>query len=174
MTIANQNLNKFLIRGGAATFVAKVVSTVNMLILTLTLPRLMLPEQLGIYYLTLNFVTIATVVSSLGLFHTIVRQIATHLTLFQPYIISIIIWRLLLLTLFGAITIAGISYLLRDALSNILNIPELSGILGLAFFWIVLRVLQRAFAETFRGYHQILLASIFSGQKIPVGNGLHL
>jgi len=53
--------------------------------------------------------------------------------------------------------------LVGDLVSNLLNSPALVGLTGLMAGWIAIAVVQEITAETFRGFHDIRLATLLGG-----------
>jgi hypothetical protein len=67
------------------------------------------------------------------------------------------------LGLFGTLGISLAYLLVGDFVGNLLNSPALVALTGLMAGWIASAVVQEITAETFRGFHDIRLATVLGG-----------
>jgi hypothetical protein len=67
------------------------------------------------------------------------------------------------LGLFGTLGISLAYLLVGDFVGNLLNSPALVALTGLMAGWIAIAVVQEITAETFRGFHDIRLATLLGG-----------
>src|SRR5215208_3282043 len=164
-----QLLRRRLLSGSTWALVSKILVALFGLISSALLARLLTPQALGTYFLAYSILNVGTSLGALGLTGTVVRLVAEGmgLNLFGRVrrVISVVIG----VGALGALGI-GLAYLLfGDNLANaVFNAPALAAITGLVAGWLIVGTLQSLLAETFRGFHDIRLASLLGGQ---VGGG---
>ncbi|HNR14324.1 MAG TPA: oligosaccharide flippase family protein, partial [Thermodesulfobacteriota bacterium] len=135
------------------------------------LARLLSPQDLGVYFLLFSFVNLGVLISLLGMERTVVRMVSQLLALDQRARAYALIKRVLLLGASASVIIAlllgcGPGQLVAEKL---FKSSLMSSLIGLAVLWIMLFTIQRLIAESFRGLHNVKLATIFNGL---FGNGL--
>src|ERR687889_1965657 len=166
---STQLLKRRLLSGGAWAFGSKILVALAGLISSVLLARLLTPQALGTYFLAYSILSVGTSLGALGLTGTVVRLVAEGmgLNLFGRVrrVISVVIG----VGTLGALGV-GLAYLLfgDDLAKAIFNAPSLAAITGLVAGWLIVGTLQDLLGETFRGFHDIRLASILGGQ---VGGG---
>jgi O-antigen/teichoic acid export membrane protein len=164
-----QLLKRRLLSGGAWAFGSKILVALAGLISSALLARLLTPQALGTYFLAYSILSVGTALGALGLTGTVVRLVAEGmgLNLFGRVrrVISVVIG----VGTLGALGV-GLAYLLfgDDLAKAVFDAPALAAITGLVAGWIMVGTLQDLLGETFRGFHDIRLASILGGQ---VGGG---
>ncbi len=168
-----QLLRRRLLSGGAWAFGGKILVALTGLISSVLLARLLTPQALGTYFLAYSIVNVGTSLGALGLTGTVVRLVAEGmgLNLFGRvrHVISVVL---------GVGTLGGLgvgfAYLLfGDALAkSVFNAPALAAITGLVAGWIMVGTLHGLLGETFRGFHDIRLATILGGQTTGAATGL--
>ena len=128
------------------------------------LARLLDPEDLGVYFIAFSLVSLGAVAGALGLNQTVIRFVSESMALERYGRARSAVTSVMTLGIFGALA-AGMLYLLfGGALSKVLfDSPSLLAVTGLVAGWIVAMSLQNLMAETFRGFHDIRAASVFSG-----------
>src|SRR5919107_1912621 len=123
------------------------------------------PER-DAYILALSIVSLGAVVGSLGLPKTVVRLIAENMGLDRSGRTRRAIRTVLRLGVLGTLGIS-LAYLLAGDLVGELFQPQYSSLLvaltGLMAGWIAIAVVQEITAETFRGFHDIRLATLLGG-----------
>src|SRR5215211_7764151 len=114
--------------------------------------------------LALTIVSLGAVVGSLGLPKTVVGLVAENMGVGRPERVHRGIRTVLGLGVFGALGI-GLAYLwVGDLVSQYLfHSSLLVGVTGLLAGWIAIAVVQEITAETFRGFHDIRLATLLGG-----------
>ncbi len=130
------------------------------------LARLLSPQELGAYFLALSIVSLGAVVGSMGLPKTVVRLVAENMGLDRSGRTRRAIRTVLGLGVLGTLGV-GLAYLLAGDLVGELFQPQYSsllvGVTGLMAGWIAIAVIQEITAETFRGFHDIRLATLLGG-----------
>jgi O-antigen/teichoic acid export membrane protein len=130
------------------------------------LARLLSPQELGAYFLALSIVSLGAVVGSMGLPKTVVRLVAENMGLDRSGRTLRAIRTVLGLGVLGTLGIS-LAYLLAGDLVGELFQPQYSsllvGVTGLMAGWIAIAVVQEITAETFRGFHDIRLATLLGG-----------
>jgi O-antigen/teichoic acid export membrane protein len=130
------------------------------------LARLLSPQELGAYFLALSIVSLGAVLGSMGLPKTVVRLVAENMGLDRSGRTLRAIRTVLGLGVLGTLGIS-LAYLLAGDLVGELFQPQYSsllvGVTGLMAGWIAIAVVQEITAETFRGFHDIRLATLLGG-----------
>ena len=130
------------------------------------LARLLSPQELGAYFLALSIVSLGAVVGSMGLPKTVVRLVAENMGLDRSGRTLRAIRTVLGLGVLGTLGIS-LAYLLAGDLVGEIFQPQYSsllvGVTGLMAGWIAIAVVQEITAETFRGFHDIRLATLLGG-----------
>src|ERR687898_621061 len=130
------------------------------------LARLLSPQELGAYFLALSIVSLGAVLGSMGLPKTVVRLVAENMGLDRSGRTRRAIRTVLGLGVLGTLGV-GLAYLLAGDLVGELFQPQYSSLLvaltGLMAGWIAIAVVQEITAETFRGFHDIRLATLLGG-----------
>jgi O-antigen/teichoic acid export membrane protein len=125
---------------------------------------------LGTYFLAYSILTVGTTLGQLGLTGTVVRLVAEGMGLNLLGRVRRVIGVVLGVGTLGALGV-GFAYLLfGDDLARVLfKAPALAAITGLVAGWIMVGTLQGLLGETFRGFHDVRLASILGGQTTGGG-----
>ena len=159
------SLKNRLLSGGAWAFTGKILTALTGLAVNALLARLLTPDEMGAYFLTLSLVSVAAIVAQLGLTQTIVRLIAESMgTGRQGRAKQAIRWTLRL---------TGISVLIvacflafgggRLIAERMFHSTMMVNAMRLAALWAAVLTFQNLMAEIFRGFHDIRLATIFGG-----------
>jgi O-antigen/teichoic acid export membrane protein len=160
-----QLLRRRLLSGGAWALGSKILVAVAGLLSSALLARLLTPQALGTYFLAYSILNVGTLLGALGLTGTVVRLVAEGmgLNLFERVrrVISVVLG----VGTLGALGV-GLAYLLfgNDLAKAVFNAPALAAITGLLAGWLMVSTLQSLLGETFRGFHDIRLASILGSQ----------
>ncbi len=159
-----RTLKRRLLHGGAWAFGGKVATALSVLVANALLARLLSPRDLGVYFLAYSVLSLGALLGTLGLTRVVVRFVAENLSLGRPGQIRRVVGMVFALGALGA-TGVGLTYLLfGHVLANYLfHAPALAAVSGLVAGWMSVTVFQLLLAETFRGFHDIRLASIFEG-----------
>src|SRR5918996_1344186 len=170
---STQLLKRRLLSGGAWAFGSKILVALAGLISSVLLARLLTPQALGTYFLAYSILNVGTALGALGLNGTVVRLVAEGMGLNLFGRVRRVIRVVLGVGTLGALGL-GLAYLLfGDDLARIVfRAPALAAITGLVAGWIVVGTLQGVLGETFRGFHDVRLASILGGQPGGAATGL--
>ncbi len=168
------SIRKRLLTGGAWAFVGRILTAVSVLAVNALLARLLSPAEMGDYFLMFSLVGFAAIVAQSGLATTIVRLVAESLAsgdygrarqsikwVFRIISVSALIVALVMV--FG-----GGDFVSRQ----IFHSPMMGAVVHIAALWVVVLVFQTINAETFRGFHDIRMASIFGGLSTSVFSAL--
>src|SRR5215213_916084 len=162
---SRQLLKRRLLSGGAWAFAGKILVALSGLISSALLARLLTPQALGTYFLAYSILNVGASLAMLGLGGTVVRLVAEGMGLNLFGRVRRVIGVVLGVGTLGALGV-GLAYLLLgdDLAKAVFNAPALAAITGLVAGWLVVSTLQGLLAETFRGFHDIRLASILGSQ----------
>src|SRR5215216_5248912 len=157
-------LRRRLLSGSAWASVGRIGGAMLGIFTTGLLARMLSEQELGAYFLALTIVSLGAVVGSLGLPKTVVGLVAENMGVGRPERVHRGIRTVLGLGVFGALGI-GLAYLwVGDLVSQYLfHSSLLVGVTGLLAGWIAIAVVQEITAETFRGFHDIRLATLLGG-----------
>lgn len=166
-------LRRRLISGSAWALGGQFGAAAAGLLSNVLLARLLTPAEFGAYLLVLSLVAVGSLVGCLGLNRAAVRFVAESVSLDRPGRARRAVRVVVGLGLIGAVA-AGIAYaLVGGALARgVFGTPLLASVVGLTAAWIVVSALQDLFAETFRGFHDVRLATLFGGIAIGNSSGL--
>jgi len=128
------------------------------------LARMLSPSEFGAYFLALSIITVGAVIGSLGLPKTVVRFVAESVGMNHVGRARRVIQTVLGFTVLGAIG-TGLTYLFfGDFVGEyVFHSSILVGVTTLIAGWMVISVLQETAAETFRGFHDIRMATLLGG-----------
>ncbi len=164
------SLQSRFISGGSWALAGKIISSAATLGVNVLLARLLSPEDMGSFFLAFSLVSIFTIIAQWGLGRGIVKLVASELAtgntgkaksaILSSLIITIIISLALALTVNS---FAG-EWLLNK-LTGTNSLTVVAGVLGL---WVVVLTLQGIVSESFRGFHDIRMATIFGGMLTAV------
>lgn len=161
-THAPLSVKRRLLSGGAWASGGRVAAALTALATNALLARLLSPQDLGTYFLAYSVVGLGWAVGSLGLNQTVVRFVAEGLGLNQPGRARRVIVMVLGLGAAGALGVGLVYVLLGGFLADhLFEAPALAAVTGLVAGWMIVVSLQGHLAETFRGFHDIRLATIF-------------
>jgi len=165
-----QSIKQRLLRGGAWAFAGKVAAALTGLAVNALLARLLTPEEMGAYFLTLSLVTVATVAAQLGLTQTIVRLVAESMGTDRPGRARQSILLVIRLTAVGAFVVSAIFAFGggRWVAEKVFHSILMAQVGGLATVWVLALTFQSVLAEVFRGFHDIRLATLFSGLSTTI------
>ena len=165
-------LKRRLLSGGAWAVGGKAGAVVLGLSSNILLARLLTPREFGTYLLVVSVVSACALVGCLGLNKATVRFVAEGLGLDQPGRTKRTIRTVIGLGVLGALG-AGFAYLLANGfLERLFSAPALAAVAGLIAGWIVISTVQELCAETFRGFHDVRLATLFG--SLAIGNSAGL
>ena len=159
------SLNRRLFSGGAWAFAGKIITVISSLAVNFLLARLLTPEEMGAYFLTFSLVSVAAMIAQLGLSQTVVRLVAESVSTGQPRRAAAAIRIVFRFGAIGSLLIAGFlalgigAWIARVVFDSVI----MAGVILFASLWVVVMTCQNLLAESFRGFHDIRLATIFGG-----------
>src|SRR5215212_715787 len=171
--LSRQLLKRRLLSGSAWAFTGKMLVALTGLISSALLARLLTPQALGTYFLAFSILNVGTSLGALGLTGTVVRLVAQGMGLNLFGRVRRVISVVLGVGTLGALSV-GLAYLLfgDDLAKAVFNAPALAAVTGLVAGWIMVGTLQGVLGETFRGFHDVRLATILGGQTTGAATGL--
>jgi O-antigen/teichoic acid export membrane protein len=159
-----------LLKGGAWAFAGKLVTALSGLAISALLARLLIPEEMGVYFLTLSLVSVAAIVIQLGLTQTIIRLVAESMgTERSGRARQSVILVLRIVAFSGLIVACLLAFGVGEWVSEqVFKSVIMSQVVGLVSVWAVINAFQSLMAEVYRGFHDIRLATIFGGLTTSV------
>ncbi len=165
-------LKRRLLSGGAWAFGGRILVAFAGLISSALLARLLTPQALGTYFLAFSILNVGTSLGQLGLTGTIVRLVAEGMGLNLFGRVRRVISVVLGVGTLGAVSVGFVYLLFGDDLATfVFNAPALAAITGLVAGWIMVGTMQGLLGETFRGFHDVRLATILGGQTTGAATG---
>lgn len=161
--------NRF-ISGGSWALSGKIISSASTLGANILLARLLSPEDMGSFFLAFSIVTIFTIIAQWGLGRGIVKLVASELAVCNIAQARSAIISSLIIVVFISLVLAVLIYSpagewFLNKLSGTNSLVSIAGMLGL---WIFVLSLQGIVSESFRGYHDIRMATIFGGMLTAI------
>lgn len=160
-----RSIKEKLLKGGAWAFVGKLVTSLATLAANALLARLLSPEEMGAYFLTLSLVSMGAIMAQFGLTQAIVKLVAESLATGRPTRARLAVKYSVRMTGVGALLVACILTFGGGLwlTSHLFNSRLMSQVMGLAAAWVVIVSFQNLIAEVFRGFHDVRLATFFGG-----------
>jgi O-antigen/teichoic acid export membrane protein len=162
------SIRKRLLSGGLWSLMGKVVGVIAATGTNALLARLLSPEELGAYFLGLSFVTVGSTIALMGLQRVVVRLVAESFGLSllgRAYDALKLVFRY---GVIGAFVVAGV---LASGLGQWISLQFfhselLSRVVPWVAIYIVVVVVEQLLAESYRGFSDVLGATLF-GDIIP-------
>lgn len=167
-TISGRDLTGRLFRGLLWAISAKGLGITTGLLANALLARMLSTEAMGSYFLIVSVVGFAAVFARFGLQQTVVRLVAESLARGVPgrarqtlrWVYAIAAVGSLLVG--GMLWLGGAHWLARNAFDD----PLIAGVGGLIAIWVAILAFRTPVAETFRGLHDVRMAS-YLGVALP-------
>jgi O-antigen/teichoic acid export membrane protein len=157
------SVRRRLLRGSSWVLAGKVVTIPLGFVMNALLARLLTPSELGAYFATFTLVLVGSVVAQLGLDRAAVRFVSTSLALGDPGRA-----RRVIRTIFAVGTVAAVAVGLVLVLGvggwlarRVFHSEVMAQVIPIAAGWLVVTALRSLVVETFRGFQQFGLATIF-------------
>jgi O-antigen/teichoic acid export membrane protein len=154
-----------LVSGSTWAIGGKIVAAAIGLVTNGVLTRLLTKQEFGVYLLAFSIISLGAVIGSLGLPKTVLRFVAESMTLGQPGRARRAIYTALGLGVVGALGFSlAYLFIVGDLVSrDLFHRPALVAVIGLSAGWMAISTMQEIMAETFRGFHDIRMATLFGG-----------
>lgn len=161
----NISLRRRFLSGASWAFSGKIISGSATLLGNALLARLLSPEDLGSYFLAFSIVSVFSLFCLWGLERGLVKMVAAELTAGRPELArSGIVMAFGLVIITSALMIlllaSPVGQWILSAGFNSSLLASLSLMMGL---WILIKAAQGLISESFRGFHDIRLATVFGG-----------
>ena len=158
-------LRRRLLSGSTWALGGKIGAATIGIVTTGVLTRLLTKQEFGVYLLAFSIISLGAVIGSLGLPKTVLRFVAESITLGQPGRARRAIYTALGLGVLGALCISlAYFFIVGDLVSRYLfHSSALVAVIGLTAGWMAISTMQEIMAETFRGFHDIRMATLFGG-----------
>jgi O-antigen/teichoic acid export membrane protein len=154
-----------LISGSTWALGGKIGAATIGLVTNGVLTRLLTKQEFGVYLLAFSIISLGAVVGSFGLPKTVLRFIAESMTLGQPGRARRAIYTALGLGVVGTVgTSLAYLFMVGDLVGrHLFDSSALIAVIGLTAGWMAISTMQEIVAETFRGFHDIRMATLFGG-----------
>jgi len=161
----NTDIKKRLLRGSIWTVMGRAVGIGAGLVINVLLARLLTPEDMGAYFLTISVVLVAALIAQVGLPTAIVRLIAESLGKGDGGRARMTIKLSIVLCGLFSLIIAGSFYLGvgQWVASSIFESAPMKKVVGIATLLIIVITLQGLIVEIFRGFHDMRFTTLFGG-----------
>jgi O-antigen/teichoic acid export membrane protein len=158
-------LRRRLLSGSTWALGGKIGAATIGIVTTGVLTRLLTKQEVAVYLLAFSIISLGAVIGSLGLPKTVLRMVAESITLGQPGRARRAIYTALGLGVLGALCISlAYFFIVGDLVSRYLfHSSALVAVIGLTAGWMAISTMQEIMAETFRGFHDIRMATLFGG-----------
>jgi O-antigen/teichoic acid export membrane protein len=163
--LSASTLRRRLLSGSTWALGGKIGAATIGIVTNGVLARLLTKQEFGVYFLAFSIISLGAVIGSLGLPKTVLRFVAENMTLGQPGRARRAIYTALGLGVLGALCISlAYLFIVGDLVSRYLfHSSALVAIIGLTAGWMAISAMQEIMAETFRGFHDIRMATLFGG-----------
>jgi O-antigen/teichoic acid export membrane protein len=163
--LSASTLRRRLLSGSTWALGGKIGAATIGIVTNGVLARLLTKQEFGVYFLAFSIISLGAVIGSLGLPKTVLRFVAENMTLGQPGRARRAIYTALGLGVLGALCISlAYLFIVGDLVSRYLfHSSALVAIIGLTAGWMAISTMQEIMAETFRGFHDIRMATLFGG-----------
>ena len=158
-------LRRRLLSGSTWALGGKIGAATIGIVTTGVLTRLLTKQEVAVYLLAFSIISLGAVIGSLGLPKTVLRFVAESITLGQPGRARRAIYTALGLGVLGSLCISlAYFFIVGDLVSRYLfHSSALVAVIGLTAGWMAISTMQEIMAETFRGFHDIRMATLFGG-----------
>jgi O-antigen/teichoic acid export membrane protein len=154
-----------LISGSTWALGGKIGAATIGLVTNGVLTRLLSKQEFGVYLLAFSIISLGAVVGSFGLPKTVLRFVAESMTLGQPGRARRAIYTALGLGVVGTVgTSLAYLFMVGDLVGrHLFDSSALIAVIGLTAGWMAISTMQEIVAETFRGFHDIRMATLCGG-----------
>ncbi len=158
-------MRRRLISGSTWVLGGKIGAATIGLVTNGVLTRLLTKQEFGVYLLAFSIISLGAVIGSFGLPKTVLRFVAESMTLGQPGRARRAIYTALGLGVVGTVgTSLAYFFIVGDLVGrHLFDSSALIAVIGLTAGWMAISTMQEIVAETFRGFHDIRMATLFGG-----------
>jgi O-antigen/teichoic acid export membrane protein len=163
--LSASTLRRRLLSGSTWALGGKIGAATIGIVTNGVLTRLLTKQEFGVYLLAFSIISLGAVIGALGLPKTVLRFVAESMTLGQPGRARRAIYTALGIGFVGALGFSlAYLFIVGDLVSrDLFHRPDLVAVIGLSAGWIAISTMQEIMAETFRGFHDIRMATLFGG-----------
>jgi len=163
--LSASTLRRRLISGSTWALGGKIGAATIGIVTNGVLTRLLTKQEFGVYLLAFSIISLGAVIGSFGLPKTVLRFVAESMTLGQPGRARRAIYMALGLGGVGTLCIClAYVFIVGDLVSrHLFHSSALVAIIGLTAGWMAISTMQEIMAESFRGFHDIRMATLFGG-----------
>src|SRR5215207_7908030 len=163
--LSASTLRRRLLSGSTWALGGKIGAATIGIVTNGVLTRLLTKQEFGVYLLAFSIISLGAVIGSFGLPKTVLRFVAESMTLGQPGRARRAIYTALGLGVVGTLIISlAYLFIVGDLVSrHLFHSSALVAIIGLTAGWMAISTIQEIMAETFRGFHDIRMATLFGG-----------
>jgi len=160
-----RSIKEKLLKGGAWAFAGKLGTVFAGLVVNALLARMLSPDDMGAYFLLFSVISILSTVSQFGMSAVALRTISSSLSADTPEQVwpTLRIMMLTILTLGSLMLFFLHTNLGEKLIADMFHSSAVNAGLSSAAVLILIMSLQSFFAEMFRGFHDIRLATVFGG-----------
>jgi len=164
------SIGRRFISGASWVFVGKLISAAATLACNALLARLLSPEEMGFYFLVFSLVSFFAIWGQWGLNRGLVKLVAAEIAVDRSDLArSGILTAFIIVSLISSlIVLFFISPLGEWLVVKISGSDVLVPLVWLLALWIMIKAFQGIVSESFRGFHDIRLATIFGGLTTAV------
>ena len=158
-------LKERLLKGSAWVLLGKFTTAGSTLLINALLTRLLGPEGFGLYTLAFSLVWFCSTLAQLGLNNAVVRLVAESIGLERPGRARASIGAAYRYAAVGIAVVAGFLFVAGAPVValGIWNKPLLAAVMGAVAGWVTVHSLQILTSESFRGFQDLRLATLFGG-----------
>ena len=159
------SLKEKILSGGFWAISLKLVTGFLALFVNILLVRIMTMEDVGTYFITHSMVTIFSIVAQFGLPQLIIRLVSENMVQNNIKELKNNIYTIVIIALFSCFLVGIVVVFFGGEwiAINVFNDPKIVDVVNLIAFWMVALSFQQIIVETFRGLHDIKMATLFSG-----------
>ncbi len=163
--MSSRSIKIRLLSGGGWALTGKISTIIIGLFANFLLARLLQPDEFGNYILIVSIVGIATLISQMGLNQAVVRLVAESVAVNNIGFAVKIVKLVLVFCSLGAFIVATILVTGGGAFlaNNIFKSQIIEHLIGYVAVWVIIMAILGGVAESFRGFHDIKCATLFSG-----------
>lgn len=140
---------------------AKVLAVLTGLITSALLARMLTTDEMGSYFLIVSLTMFASVCARFGLQQTVVRLVAESMANGVPGRARAALRRVYIVATVGTVVIGGAIWFGGGQwiATRVFDDPRMAAVSGLSALWIAALAYRAPVAETFRGLHDVRMAS---------------